>query len=738
MTLSADEIKALVQGEHDDPFRVLGPHAEETQNGGAVIVRVLLPDADAVRILPRSPVLEARAMVRVHEAGLFEAVFAGQREPFAYQLGIDDGHGRTAAQEDPYRFPSTLSDYDRHLLAEGTHYGASDKLGAHPTVLDGVAGTVFAVWAPNARRVSVVGDFNRWDGRRHPMRRHPSNGIWEIFVPGVGDGARYKFEMLSRSGEPLAPKADPYAFAFEVDTPRTASVVTSLDTHRWADATWMAARAQQRPHSGPLAIYEVHLGSWRRVPEAGNRFLTYAELADQLGAYVREMGFTHVELLPVMEHPFYGSWGYQVIGYFAPTRRYGTPREFMAFVDRLHEQGIGVILDWVPAHFPRDPHGLGYFDGTHLYEHADVRLGAHADWGTLIFNYGRHEVANFLLDNAIFWLDRYHADGLRVDAVASMLYLDYSRKAGEWLPNEFGGRENLAALAFLRRLNEVAHRDRPGIAVTAEESTSWPMVSHPTYLGGLGFGFKWNMGWMHDVLAYMRLDPIYRKYHHTLLTFGLLYAWSENFVLALSHDEVVHGKGSLLGKMPGDEWQQFANLRSLYGFMYGHPGKKLLFMGDEFGQRREWSHDQSLDWHVLDAGPFHRGLQRLVRDLNHLYRREIALHQLDGEAAGFQWIDGSDSERSIVSFLRRGRSADELVLVVCNFTPVPRLGYRVGAPRGGFYREIINTDAASYGGSNAGNAGGVRADAIPWQGQPYSLALLLPPLAVLFLKPETE
>jgi 1,4-alpha-glucan branching enzyme len=734
--LPADEVMALVRGEHDDVFRVLGPHDEQTGDGAAVVVRAFIPDARAVRVLPGDPGQTARAMERVHEAGLFEAVFPGQRAPFAYRLEVDDGPGGVAAREDPYRFPSVLSDYDRHLLAEGTHYGAGDKLGAHPTVLDGVAGTVFAVWAPNARRVSVVGDFNGWDGRRHPMRRHPANGIWELFAPGIGAGERYKFEILSRSGEPLALKADPYAFAFEPDTPRTASVVASLEAHGWADAAWMAARPQHRPHAEPLAIYEVHLGSWRRGGEAGDRHLTYAELAEQLGAYVREMGFTHVELLPVMEHPFYGSWGYQVIGYFAPTRRYGTPREFMAFVDRLHQQGIGVILDWVPAHFPRDPHGLGYFDGTHLYEHADARLGAHADWGTLIFNYGRHEVANFLLGNAVFWLDRYHADGLRVDAVASMLYLDYSRPPGGWIPNEHGGRENLAALAFLRRLNEVAHRGRPGIVVTAEESTSWPMVSHPTHLGGLGFGFKWNMGWMHDVLAYMRLDPIHRRYRHNLLTFGLLYAASENFVLALSHDEVVHGKGSLLGKMPGDEWQQFANLRSLYGFMYGHPGKKLLFMGGEFGQRREWSHDRSLDWHLLEAGPFHRGLQRLVRDLNGLHRREAALHQLDSDPAGFQWIDCSDAERSVVAFLRRGRDPGDPVVVVCNFTPVPRWDYRVGVPRPGFYRELLNTDATAYGGSNVGNAGGVRAEAISWHGQPYSLALALPPLAVLFLKPE--
>ncbi|RPH75417.1 MAG: 1,4-alpha-glucan branching protein GlgB, partial [Candidatus Rokuibacteriota bacterium] len=538
MALPAGEIEALVAGEHEDVFGVLGPHLVLLSHGPGVVVRVFLPDAETAQVIPRGSSLEPPVMERLHPAGLFEAVFADRSQVFAYQLRVTGDDGATVTIDDPYRFPSTLSDYDRHLLAEGTHEHAADKLGAHPVVLDGVAGTTFAVWAPNARRVSVVGDFNRWDGRRHPMRRHPANGIWEIFVPGVGEGARYKFEIRSRSGEPLALKADPYAFAFEAETPRTAAVVTSLDRHRWRDATWLRRRAQRNPHDGPMAIYEVHLGSWRRVPEEGDRMLTYPELAERLGAYVRAMGFTHVELLPVMEHPFYGSWGYQVIGYFAPTRRYGTPEEFMAFVDELHRQGIGVILDWVPAHFPRDPHGLGYFDGTHLYEHADPRLGAHTDWGTLIFNYGRNEVANFLLGNALFWLDRYHADGLRVDAVASMLYLDYSRRAGEWIPNAFGGRENLGALAFLRRLNEAAHRDRPGVVVAAEESTSWPMVSRPTYVGGLGFGFKWNMGWMHDVLDFMSHDPVHRKYRHDRLTFGLLYAWTENFVLPLSHDEV--------------------------------------------------------------------------------------------------------------------------------------------------------------------------------------------------------
>ncbi|MBI1736280.1 MAG: 1,4-alpha-glucan branching protein GlgB [Candidatus Rokubacteria bacterium] len=734
MTLPASDITALVDGEHEDVFSVLGPHVVDLPSGRGIVVRAFLVDAESARVVPLGTGSAPRAMERLHPAGLFEAVFPDARELFPYRVEVI-ADGATVEIDDAYRFGSTLSDYDLHLLGEGTHENAADKLGAHPMVLDGVAGTTFAVWAPNARAVSVVGDFNRWDGRRHPMRRHPGNGIWEIFVPGAGEGVRYKFEIRSRSGEPLALKADPYAFAFEAETPRTAAIVTSLDTHRWRDAAWTSGRARRDPLHGPMSIYEVHLGSWRRVPEEGDRFLTYRELAERLGAYVRDMGFTHVELMPVMEHPFYGSWGYQVIGYFAPTRRYGTPAEFMAFVDELHRQGIGIILDWVPAHFPRDPHGLGYFDGTHLYEHADPRLREHADWGTLIFNYGRNEVANFLLGNGLFWLDRYHVDGLRVDAVASMIYLDYSRREGEWIPNEFGGRENLGALSFLRRLNEVAHRDRPGIVMAAEESTAWPMVSRPTYVGGLGFGGKWNMGWMHDVLDFMSRDPVHRKYHHDRLTFGMLYAWTENFILPLSHDEVVHGKGSLLQKMPGDDWQRFANLRALSGFMYGHPGKKLLFMGAEFGQSREWHHDRSLDWHLLDAGPYHRGMQELVRDLNRLHRTEPALHELDFDPAGFAWIDCSDWEQSVVSFVRRGREPEDVVVVACNFTPVPRFGYRVGVPGPAYYHELLNTDAAVYGGSNVGNEGGAWSTGTPWQGQPDSILVTLPPLGVLFLKP---
>jgi 1,4-alpha-glucan branching enzyme len=735
--LSADTMSALSRGEHGDPFAVLGPHVVQRRRASAVVVRVFLPQARKITILPTLREERPHRMKQIHPDGLFEAVFPKQLQVFPYRLEVTDQERQTVVVEDPYRFPSTLSDYDLYLLGEGAHYQQYEKLGAHLTELEGVAGVVFAVWAPHARRVSVVGDFNHWDGRVHPMRQHPGNGIWEIFIPGLGIGARYKFEILAHTDEPLALKADPYAFAFELETPRTASVVADL-AYQWGDASWMAERARKNTLDAPIAIYELHLGSWRRVPEEGNRFLTYRELAHELVSYLTEMGYTHIELLPVMEHPFYGSWGYQTIGYFAPTRRYGTPADFMYFVDHLHQHGIGVILDWVPAHFPRDPHGLVYFDGTHLYEHADPRKGEHREWGTLIFNYGRNEVANFLIGNALFWLKYYHVDGLRVDAVASMLYLDYARQPGDWVPNEHGGRENLQAVAFLRHLNEVVYRYHPDVMAIAEESTDWPQVSRPTYLGGLGFGFKWNMGWMHDLLDYMAKDPAYRKYHHNNLTFGLLYAWSENFVLPLSHDEVVYGKGSLHRKMPGDDWQKFANLRAFFAFMYGHPGKKLLFMGGEFGQTAEWNHEQSLDWHLLGEGPYHRGLQRLVQDLNRLYRAQPALYQIDYEPAGFQWIDCNDSDQSVVSFLRQAKDPQDRVLFVCNFTPVPRHGYRIGAPAGGYWAELLNTDAEIYGGSNVGNEGGVWTQEESEHGQPYSLVLILPPLATLVLKRRSE
>jgi len=731
MTLPAEALHALITGEHGDAFAVLGPHPGPK---GTLIVRAFLPGAREASVVPVGSDLVPHPLSPIHPSGLWEAVLPVPG-PLVYRLRITDGSGQSYEIEDPYRFPPTLGEVDLHLLAEGTHYRIYDRLGAHVARLEDVDGIVFAVWAPNARRVSVVGDWNGWDGRRHPMRLHPGNGIWELFIPGVSQGARYKFEILARSGEPLALKSDPYATAFEPDTPRTASVVYDLGGYAWGDGAWMAERERRNALDGPMAVYEVHLGSWRRVPEEGDRFLGYRELADALADYVTEMGFTHVELLPVSEHPFYGSWGYQTIGYYAPTRRYGEPKDFMAFVDHLHRRGIGVIIDWVPAHFPEDAHGLVYFDGTYLYEHADPRLREHPDWGTKVFNYGRREVANFLLGNALFWLERYHVDGLRVDAVASMLYLDYSRKAGEWIPNIHGGRENLEAIAFLRRLNEVVYGTRPGVITAAEESTAWPQVSRPVYLGGLGFGLKWNMGWMHDVLDYMRHDSVHRKYHHDRLTFGMLYAWSENFLLPLSHDEVVHGKGSLLRRMPGDDWQRFANLRLLYGFMWAYPGKKLLFMGGELGQRSEWYHETSLDWHLLEAGPYHRGLQRLVADLNRLYRAEPALHQLDFEPAGFQWMDCSDSEQSIVSFCRFARDAETLILCACNFTPVPRPGYRVGVPREGFYAEVLNTDSELYGGSNTGNGGGVLSQPLPWHGQPHSVLLTLPPLGAVLLRP---
>jgi len=626
-----------------------------------------------------------------------------------------------------------LTERDIYHFREGSHFRAYEKLGAHPHRGAGAParGTHFAVWAPNASAVSVVGDFNGWQRGAAPLAPRPdSSGIWEGAVATAQPGALYKYHVQSRLGS-AADKADPYAFRTEVP-PRTASVVWELD-YDWQDAAWQSQRRQVNSLEAPCSIYELHAGSWRRVPEEGNRPLNYRELAHQVADYVLDLGFTHVELLPVMEHPFYGSWGYQVTGYFAPSARYGTPQDFMYFVDYLHSRGVGVILDWVPSHFPTDVHGLALFDGTHLYEHADPRQGFHPEWSSSIFNYGRAEVRDFLGSSALFWFDRYHVDGLRVDAVASMLYLDYARRAGEWVPNRFGGRENLEAVEFLRQLNQSVYRDYPDAQTIAEESTAWPAVSRPLELGGLGFGLKWNMGWMHDTLKYLQQDPVHRKYHHSRLTFSLWYAFSENFVLPLSHDEVVHGKGSLLGKMPGDEWQQFANLRLLFGYMWGHPGKKLLFMGGEFGQRREWQHDESLEWHVLGY-PLHRGLQRWVQDLNALYRATPALHALDFTAAGFRWIDASDAEASVLAFLRSGTAGPPL-LVVCNFTPVPRENYRLGVPQRGRWLERLNSDAADYGGSGRGNLGALEAEAVAAHGYPQSLRLSLPPLAVLMLTP---
>jgi 1,4-alpha-glucan branching enzyme len=627
---------------------------------------------------------------------------------------------------------TVLTEEDLYLFNEGSHVRLYEKLGAHPGLLRDVEGTYFGVWAPAAERVSVVGDFNAWHGGRHRLRPRGSSGIWEGFVPGVGTGTLYKFRIAPPSGAQALEKADPFAFASELP-PNTASVVWELD-YDWGDDAWMSSRGERNGLDAPISMYELHPGSWRRVPGEENRSLSYRELGEALAEYVSELGFTHVELLPVMEHPFYGSWGYQTTGYFAPTGRYGTPQDLMYLVDTLHQAGVGVILDWVPSHFPDDPFALAQFDGTHLYEHSDPREGRHPDWGSLIFNYGRHEVRSFLLSSALFWLEHYHVDGLRVDAVASMLYRDYSRAEGEWVPNEYGGRENLEAIGFLRRLNEEVYGAYPDVQTYAEESTAWPMVSRPTYLGGLGFGLKWDMGWMHDTLEYMRRDPVHRGFHHNELTFRAIYASNENFVLPLSHDEVVHGKGSLLARMPGDPWQQLANLRLLYAYQFAQPGKKLLFMGGELGQPGEWNHDGSVDWQLLDD-ELHAGLHRLVRDLGRVYRDDAALHELDCDPAGFEWIDANDSASSTLSFLRRGRDEDSLVAVVCNFTPVVRSNYRLGVPVGGRWDELLNTDATSYGGSGQGNLGGVEAVPVPFHGRPWSLVLSLPPLAALFLVP---
>jgi 1,4-alpha-glucan branching enzyme len=716
MRTISPEAQAVITGHHADPFAYLGPHVEND----ARVVRVFLPNAQDVTVLGEKG--QARALPKVHEAGLFEGPVDCSG---SYRLRVRFPREEVEL-EDPYRFPPILSDLDLYLLGEGNHLNLYDKLGAHPMTLEGVEGVAFAVFAPNARRVSVVGDFNVWDGRRHAMRVR-GNGYWEIFIPGARAGDKYKYEILGPYGALLPLKSDPVAFAGEV-RPSTASVVLDSESMPRTAPLLNAANAL----NAPISIYEVHLGSWRRAPEGGGRWLTYCELAEQLPSYVADMGFTHVELLPVMEHPFDGSWGYQPTGLFAPTSRFGAPADFAALIDAFHRAGIAVLLDWVPGHFPDDPHGLANFDGTALYEHAHPMQGRHLDWGTLIYNYGRVEVANFLLSNALFWLDRYGTDGLRVDAVASMLYLDYSRPEGGWIPNKFGGRENLEAIDFMRRFNSEVFLRHPHATTAAEESTAWPMVSRPTEWGGLGFGYKWNMGWMNDTLRYISKDPIHRRHHHGDILFGLHYAFSENFILPLSHDEVVHGKGSILGRMPGDPWQRFANLRTYYAFMFGHPGKKLMFMGCEFGQAREWNHDVSLDWHLLDA-PAHSGVQNLVRDLNRLYRTVPALHQRDCEGGGFEWIVHDDADRSVFAWLRKGNQPLVRCLVVMNFTPEVRRDYRVRVPFAGRWREVLNTDAAIYGGSDVGNAGGV--SAVVTRESP-ELHLVLPPLAALYFVPE--
>ena len=718
-------LDSLAAGSHGDPFAVLGPHAHR---GGGVIVRAFHPAASSVEIVRASGVTP---MTRRHAAGIYEAVIEDAALPIEYELRVGYPDGVTRQAHDPYNFAPIFSPFDAHLFGEGNLLELWRRLGAHRMTVQGVDGFYFAVWAPNAQRVSVIGDFNGWDGRVHAMRNIVPVGVWEIFIPGLDEGERYKFEIRTPAGAILH-KADPCGAYFEIP-PQTAALTRDRHRFEWSDTEWMRARDGAGTRlDRPMAVYEVHLGSWKRYGDE-RRMLTYAELAAELVPYVKEQGFTHIELLPVMEHPYTGSWGYQVTGFFAPTSRFGPPEDFKLFVDACHRAGIGVLLDWVPGHFPKDAHGLARFDGTALYEHEDPRQGEHQDWGTLIFNYGRNEVRNFLISNALFWLDEFHIDGLRVDAVASMLYLDYSRKEGQWVPNRHGGRENLEAIDFLRRLNEVAHERHPGAAIIAEESTAFPAVSRPVYTGGLGFTFKWNMGWMHDILLYVAKDPVHRKWEHHHLTFSLLYAWTENFILPFSHDEVVHGKASMIGKMPGDEWQKAAGLRLLYGYMYAHPGKKLLFMGCEFGQWREWNVDQSLDWHLVEE-PRHAGLQRWVRDLNRFYTSEPALFQRDFDASGFEWLDAADSQNSVISFVRRGEDPAHELVAILNWTPVVREGYRIGVPHEGLYTEVLNSDAGIYGGSNVGNGGGVETEPVRSHGRDHSLLLTLPPLGCLLLK----
>ncbi len=705
-----------------DPHAYLGAH--RTDEG--VVVRAYRPDAESVRVLPMGVELEPQ-----NDSGVFEGVVSDATLPLEYELEVRYPAGDAYVLRDPYSFLPTVGELDLHLVGEGRHEELYERLGAHPREVGGVAGTSFAVWAPNARSVSVVGDFNGWDGRLHPMRTLGASGVWELFVPGVAAGSRYKFELRTREGK-LRLKADPLAFRAEVP-PANASVVFASD-YEWNDAGWLERRHEAEPLRAPIAIYEVHLGSWRLNPAEGNRPLSYPELADELAEYVTDMGFTHVELLPVMEHPYAPSWGYQVSGYFAPTSRFGSPDEFRGFVDRLHAAGVGVILDVVPAHFPRDDWALARFDGSALYEHEDPRRGAHPDLGTLVFNFGRNEVRNFLLASALHWLREYHADGLRVDAVASMLYLDYSRRAGEWVSNAYGGNEDLDAIAFLQELNTLAHAREPGVLMAAEESTAWPGVSRPVHLGGLGFGLKWNMGWMHDTLEHFRRDPIHRRFHHHELTFSMVYAFSENFLLPLSHDEVVHGKGSLLQKMPGDPWQKLANLRSLFAYMWAHPGKKLLFMGGELAQEREWDSGGSVDWHLLER-PEHSGVQSLVRDLNARYRAEPALWELDFDPGGFRWLEPNDCAENVVVFMRLTAGGARQLVCACNLAPVSRPAYRIGLPTAGPWREVLNTDAELYGGSGVGNPGGVEAEQRPWHEQPCSAEVTLPPLGVVWLAP---
>ena len=738
-SIPEEEIAKIVQSRHHDPFSVLGPHIIGSGRKKSLVIRAFIPNANKVFVIKNTS-KHKYPMHNLCSTDIFEGTFPSQTIPFMYQLYVVK-NDHVSKSYDPYAFPPTMiSDYDRYLFGQGTHYRIFDKLGAHVMKINRISGVHFAVWAPNAVRVSVVGDFNQWDGRCHPMKLFGSSGIWALFIPKMCEKELYKYEIRSRNGDVFL-KADPYAFYSEV-RPNTSSIVYHVDKkYRWHDKEWMTKRKHTKIWEQPVAIYEVHVGSWQRVLAEKNRFLTYGELAEKLIPYVRNMGYTHIELLPITAHPYDPSWGYQVSGYYSPTARYGTPEELMKFVDTCHQNNIGVILDWVPSHFPKDAHALAWFDGTCLYEHADPRQGEHKEWGTLIFNYGKNEVKNFLIANALFWIEKYHIDGFRVDAVASMLYLDYSRKEGEWIPNKYGGKENLEAIDFLKHLNAMVYEKFPGAIMIAEESTAWPAVSRPTYLGGLGFGFKWNMGWMHDVLSYMTKEPIHRKYHHHKLTFGLLYAFHENFILPLSHDEVVHGKRSLLDKMPGDHWQKFANLRLLFAFMYGHPGKKLLFMGGEFGQWNEWNYAQSLDWHLLNYKS-HKQLQRYVKDLNDLYRSEPSLYEIDFKDTGFEWIDSNDSDNSVIIFMRKGKEhgkpRNSLVFAL-NFTPIPRDNYRIGVPFPGFYQERLNSDADIYGGSNKVLPRRyVKAENIPWHAHQYSISLSLPPLGAMILKPTSQ
>ncbi len=729
-------VDELMNGLSKDPHALLGMHSDDD----SLVIRVYNPHSKSITVRDVHT-SETFPMTLVDERGLFEYQFLGDKKPFAYELDHITQEGITYTVADPYAFWPTVSDYDLYLFNQGNHHRIYEKLGCHLCENNGITGASFAVWAPSAQRVSVVGSFNQWDGRIHPMRRMGSTGVWELFIPGLSKGDLYKYEILTPSGE-LYIKADPYAF-FAEKPPETASVVYDTDNYAWSDGVWMERRQEDSIFEKPVNIYEVHLGSWMQEPdddpesETGFKPYSYRRLADSLVSYVKSMGYTHIELLPVMEHPFDGSWGYQVTGYYAATSRFGTPEDLKFFVDTCHQNGIGVILDWVPAHFPKDGHGLARFDGTALYEHSDKRRGEHLEWGTHVFNYGRNEVKNFLTSNAVYWFEQFHVDGLRVDAVASMLYLDYCRKPGEWLPNPYGGRENLDAVEFIKHLNYVVYKYFPNVMMIAEESTSWPRVTKPVHEGGLGFSHKWNMGWMNDFLKYMSMDSAYRKYHQNLITFSFMYAWSENFVLVLSHDEVVHGKCSLLNKMPGDYWQKFAGLRSAYGYFFGHPGKKLLFMGGEFGQFIEWKYKESLDWHLLNY-PMHEKLSRCVSDLNHLYKTEKALYEVDTHYEGFEWIDCNDTQHSIVSFIRKGMNWRDMLIFVCNFTPQVFENYRIGAPLDTTYTEIFNTDDEQYGGSNVRNLGPINTEAQPFHNKPYSINLRIPPLATLILRPDTS